>query len=70
MIVFEIIGEILGWIFVEIIFERIILGTYRLLKKSFEWIKVNIFGFQLKPTDPKKALEKNSSIKKLSLPII
>jgi hypothetical protein len=58
MIAFEIIGEILGRIFVEIIFEGIIVGTYRLLKKGVELIKVNLFGFQPKPTDPKKSLEK------------
>ena len=67
MIVFEIIGEILGRIFVEIIFEGIIVGTYRLLKKVVEWVKVNIFGFRSKPTDPKKALEKKLLYKKIEL---
>jgi hypothetical protein len=67
MIVFEIIGEILGRIFVEIIFEGIIVGTYRLLKKVVEWVKVNIFGFRPKPIDPKKALEKNLLYKKIEL---
>jgi hypothetical protein len=67
MIVFEIIGEVLGRIFVEIIFEGIIVGTYRLLKKGVEWIKVNIFGFQPKPTDPKKSLEKKLLYKKIEL---
>lgn len=67
MIVFEIIGEILGRIIVEIIFEGIIVGTYRLLKKGVEWIKVNIFGFQPKPIDPKKSLEKKLLYKKIEL---
>lgn len=67
MIVFEIIGEILGRIFVEIIFEGIILGIYRLLKKGVEWIKVNIFGFQPKPTSPQKPLDKKLLYKKIEL---
>lgn len=67
MIVFEIIGEILGRIFVKIIFEGIIVGTYRLLKKGIEWIKVNIFGFRPKPTDPQKSLDKKLLYKKIEL---
>ena len=58
MILFEIIGEILARIFVEIIFEGIIVGTYRLIKKGIEWIKVKIFEFQPKPIDPQKTNEK------------
>lgn len=67
MIVFEIIGEILGRIFVEVIFEGIIVGTFRLIKKGVEWIKVNIFGFQPKSIDPKKSLEKKLLYKKIEL---
>lgn len=67
MIVFEIIGEILVRIFVEIIFEGIIVGTYRLLKKGIEWIKVKIFGFQPKPIDPQKAREKKLLYKNIEL---
>jgi hypothetical protein len=67
MIVFEIIGEILARIFVEIIFEGIIVGTYRLLKKGIEWIKVNIVGLQPKPIDPQKAREKKLLYKNIEL---
>ena len=67
MIAFEIIGEILARIFVEIIFQGIILGTFRLLKKGVEWFKVKIFGFQPKPIEPKKALEKKLLYKNIEL---
>jgi len=67
MIVFEIIGEILVRIFVEIIFEGIIVGTYRLLKKGVDWIKVKLFGFQPIPTDPQKTREKRLLYKNIEL---
>lgn len=67
MIVLEIIGEIIGRIFIEIIFEGIIVGTYRLLKKGVEWIKVKIFGYKPKPIDPKKSLERKLLYKKIEL---
>ena len=67
MIVIEILGEIIGRIFVEFIFEGIILGIYRLWKKAVEFIRVNIFGFKPKPIDPKKALEKKLLYKKIEL---
>lgn len=67
MIVIEILGEIIGRIFVEFIFEGIILGIYRLWKKAIEFICVNIFGFKPKPIDPKKALEKKLLYKKIEL---
>ena len=65
MIVFEIIGEILGRIFLEIIFEGIIVRTYRLITNGAGWIKVNIFGFQPKEIGPKKLLEKKLLYKKI-----
>jgi hypothetical protein len=67
MIVFEVIGGILGRFFVEIVFEGIIVGTYRFLKRVAEWIKVNIFGFQPEPTNPKKSLEQKLLYKKIEL---
>ena len=67
MIVIEVLGEIIGRIFVEFIFEGIILGIYRLWKKAVEFIRVNIFGFKPKPIDPKKALEKKLLYKKIEL---
>lgn len=67
MIVFEIIGKILARFFVEIIFEGIIIGTYRFLKQGFEWIKVKILGFKPKVLDPKEALEKKLLYKNIEL---
>jgi len=67
MIVFEIIGEFLVRVFVDIIFKGFIVGTYRLLKKAVEWLKVNIFGFQPKPIDPIKSLDKKLIYKKIEL---
>ncbi|EON78410.1 hypothetical protein ADIS_1106 [Lunatimonas lonarensis] len=67
MIVFEIIGGILVRIFVDIIFEGIIGGTYRLFKRGFVYIKVKVFGFERKDPDPIKALEKKLLYKKIEL---
>jgi hypothetical protein len=67
MIIFEIIGRILVQIFVEIIFGGIIVGTYRLLNKGVESIKVKVFGFERKSIDPIKALEKKLLYKKIEL---
>jgi hypothetical protein len=66
VIVIEILGEIIGRIFVEFIFHGIILGIYRLFKKGIEFIRVKIFGLKAKPIKPKKHLRKNYSIKILS----
>ena len=67
MIVIEILGEIIGRIFVEFIFHGIILGIYRLLKKGVEFIRVKIFGLKAKPIKPKKALEKKLLYKNIEL---
>ncbi len=67
MIVFEIIGEILVRIFVEIIFEGIIVGIYRLFKRAIEFIRIRVFGFQPKPITPKKALENKLLYKRIEL---
>ena len=67
MIVIEILGEIIGRIFVEFIFQGIILGIYRLFKKAVEFVRVNIFGFKAKPIKPKKALEKKLLYKNIEL---
>lgn len=67
MFVIEILGEIIGRIFVEFIFHGIILGIYRLYKKTVEFIRVNVFGFKAKPIEPKKALEKKLLYKKIEL---
>ena len=67
MIVIEILGEIIGRIFVEFIFHGIILGIYRLFKKGIEFIRVKIFGVKAKPIKPKKALEKKLLYKNIEL---
>lgn len=67
MIVLEIIGEILARIFIEIIFEGIIVGIYRFFKKGVEFVRVKIFGFEAKPIEPIKALEKKLLYKKIEL---
>jgi len=67
VIVIEILGEIIGRIFVEFIFHGIILGIYRLLKKGVEFIRVKIFGLKAKPIKPKKALEKKLLYKNIEL---
>jgi hypothetical protein len=67
VIVIEILGEIIGRIFVEFIFHGIILGIYRLFKKSVEFIRVKIFGLKAKPIKPKKALDKKLLYKNIEL---
>jgi|TARA_B110000967_G_C18462570_1_gene353408 hypothetical protein len=67
VIVIEILGEIIGRIFVEFIFHGIILGIYRLFKKGIEFIRVKIFGLKAKPIKPKKALEKKLLYKNIEL---
>tara|TARA_R110002126_G_scaffold133421_1_gene277462 strand:+ start:777 stop:935 length:159 start_codon:yes stop_codon:yes gene_type:complete len=47
-IITEFISEVLGRFFIEIIYGKIILGIPKLLKKSIEFIRVNIFRFQNK----------------------
>jgi hypothetical protein len=67
VIVIEILGEIIGRIFVEFIFQGIILGIYRLFKKGVEFIRVNVFGLQAKPIKPKKVLDKKLLYKNIEL---
>jgi hypothetical protein len=62
-----IILEILGEIFVELIFRGIILGIFRLFKKSVEFIRVNVFGFKAKPIKQEKILEKKLLYKNIEL---
>jgi len=52
MIVFEFIFELIGKIFVEIIFEGLIKGLFRLLSKGFDFVKYDIIG--LKKTEKTK----------------
>ena len=67
MILIEILGEIIGRIFVDFIFHGIILGIYRLFKKGFEFIRVKVFGLKAKPIKPKKVLEKKLLYKNIEL---
>jgi len=52
---------------VEIIFEGLILGIYKLLKKGVEYIRVEVFGLKPKSIKPKKTLEKKLLYKKIEL---
>ena len=63
MIVIEILGKITGLIFVEIIFKEIIFETYKLFKKTINFIGIKIFGFGAKSLKLKKHLRKNYFIK-------
>jgi hypothetical protein len=67
VIIIEILGEIIGRIFVEFIFHGIILGIYRLFKKAVEFIRVKVFRFKAKPIEPKKTLDKKLLYKKIEL---
>ncbi|MBC3759306.1 hypothetical protein H7U19_12885 [Hyunsoonleella sp. SJ7] len=62
-----IVLEILGRIFIEFLFEGIILGIYRLLKKFFELIKIRLFGFEKKTLHRKKILEQKLLYKEIEL---
>ena len=53
MIVIEILGEIISRIFVDFIFVGLILGIYKVYKKTVEFIRVNVFGLKAKPIKPK-----------------
>ncbi|WP_297814478.1 hypothetical protein [uncultured Polaribacter sp.] len=67
MAVFEFLLEIIGRIFVKFIFEGIIKGVFKMLKKLIEFIRVNIFGFKAKPIKPEEILEKKILYKKIEL---
>ena len=61
-----IIFEILGKIFIEILFEGIILGFFRLIGKVFNKLGELFLGTK-KPIDPIKVLEKKYLYKKIEL---
>ncbi|WJJ96567.1 hypothetical protein [Algibacter luteus] len=61
-----IIFEILGKIFVQILFEGIILGFFRLIGKGFNKLGELFTGIE-KPNDPIKVLEKKYLYKKIEL---
>jgi hypothetical protein len=67
MVIIEIIGEIIIRIVVEILFEGVIVGIYRLFKKGIEFVRVQIFGLKPKPVDKIKAIEKRLLYKKIKL---
>lgn len=68
MIIIEVILELAARIFVELIFEGIILGTYRLIRKGFDFIKYNILGLKkIKTENPIIALERKLLYKKIEL---
>lgn len=60
MVVIEFILSLLGRIFIDIIFKEIIIGFIRLLRKVYDFIKINILGFSKTKelVNPIKKLEK------------
>ena len=46
MIVFELILELIGRFVVEILFEVVILGIWKLIKKAWRFLKYQVFGFK------------------------
>lgn len=54
MIVFEIIGEIIVRIFVDFIFETVLVGFFRLLKRAFSFIKNDLLGIRKRRIRSKK----------------
>ncbi|MHB0756859.1 hypothetical protein [Polaribacter sp. M15] len=67
MIVIEFLVEIIGRIFVEFIFEGIIIGIYKLFKKCIEFIRVKVFGLKAKPEKKLKVLENKLLYKNIEL---
>jgi hypothetical protein len=69
MIVFEVIGELLARIFVEIIFKGIILGTLNFLNKglNFIWYKITGKKKSENKTNSKAQLKKQLLYKKIEL---
>jgi len=61
-----IILEILGKIFVEVLFEGILLGFWKIIGKGWNKLGEIIFGNK-KPVDPIKVLEKKYLYKKIEL---
>lgn len=61
-----IIIEILGEIFVRILFEGIILGFFKLIRNGYNYLKEILFGIE-RPTNPKKELEKKFLYKEIEL---
>ncbi len=66
MIILEILVEILGEMFAQIIFEIIILGFIRLIEKGFAGLNNLIFGHR-KSIDPIKVLDKKYLYKEIEL---
>lgn len=67
MIIFEFLLEIIIRIFVEIIFEGIIISIYEALLRVFEFIRVKVFGFEPKPSKSKNRIEKKILYKNIEL---
>lgn len=44
MIIVEFIGELIARIFVEIVFEGIIMGLFKLIGRSYRYLTGTIFG--------------------------
>ncbi len=67
MIVVELLVEIIMRVFVEIIFEGIIVGIYKLFLKVIEFIRVKVFGFEPKTLKQKKWVSEKLLYKNIEL---
>lgn len=67
MVILELIGELLARIFLEILFQGIILKGVNAIGKGIQFFKVKILGLQVKPTDPIKELENKFLNKRIKL---
>lgn len=69
MIILEILGEIIARIFVEILFQGIIMVFFRLIKKGYDAIKTNLFGIKInkEPVSLIKTIENKFLYKDIEL---
>lgn len=65
MIVFELILELVGRFVVEILFEVIILGFWKLIKKAWRFIKYEVFGLEKTKQAPQRMkVQKETALQK------
>jgi len=69
MVVIEFILELITWFFVEIIFNGLILGIWKLLKKAIDLLRCLVIGLKKRErsNNPIRELEKKLLYKKIEL---
>jgi hypothetical protein len=69
MIIIEFILELIIWFFVEIIFQGLIIGTWNLFKKVYDFFKYSIFGMKRSSQMDKtiRALDRQLLYKRIEL---